>query len=352
MTLRFGMFIPQGWRMDLVGHRPGRAVAARCPRLARRADGGPVGIDLGLRPLPHHADADGRGDARGVDPDGRVCGEHEPGPARPDVHLHRATATRPTWPRWPRRSTSCPAAGVEMGIGGGWYEHEWRAYGYGFPPARERLRALDEGVEIMRQAWTTGSATLARPDLPGRRRDRPAAAAAGRRDPVLDRRRRREGHPADRGEVRAVHQLRRHAGGFRAQVARCWPATVADLGRDFDSDHPVRQLQRRDRRDRAGGAGPAGSVARQADSARRSRPRGAGTASFVGMPASARWSRWSRTSPSCAAGTRVRDLLLPRHRLRHLGSRPVREAGDPGAAVAPVAPRSPGLARINFLRRG
>ena len=23
---------------------------------------------------------------------------------------------------------------VEMGIGGGWYEHEWRAYGYGFPP--------------------------------------------------------------------------------------------------------------------------------------------------------------------------------------------------------------------------
>ena len=49
---------------------------------------------------------------------------------------------------------------TEMDIGGGWYEHEWRAYGYGFPPAGERLRALDEGVQIMRQAWTTGSATL------------------------------------------------------------------------------------------------------------------------------------------------------------------------------------------------
>jgi alkanesulfonate monooxygenase SsuD/methylene tetrahydromethanopterin reductase-like flavin-dependent oxidoreductase (luciferase family) len=47
-----------------------------------------------------------------------------------------------------------------MGIGAGWYEQEWRAYGYGFPPARERLRALDEGVQIMRQAWTTGTATL------------------------------------------------------------------------------------------------------------------------------------------------------------------------------------------------
>src|SRR3546814_6875517 len=49
---------------------------------------------------------------------------------------------------------------TEMGIGGGWYEHEWRAYGYGFPPIAERLGRLREGVEIMHQAWTTGSATL------------------------------------------------------------------------------------------------------------------------------------------------------------------------------------------------
>ena len=28
---------------------------------------------------------------------------------------------------------------LEMGIGGGWYEQEWRAYGYGFPSAGERL---------------------------------------------------------------------------------------------------------------------------------------------------------------------------------------------------------------------
>ena len=49
---------------------------------------------------------------------------------------------------------------VEMGIGGGWYEHEWRAYGYGFPRPGERLARLDEGVQIMRQAWTTGDVTL------------------------------------------------------------------------------------------------------------------------------------------------------------------------------------------------
>ena len=49
---------------------------------------------------------------------------------------------------------------VEMGIGAGWYEHEWRAYGYGFPSAGERLGRLEEGVQIMRQLWQTGKATL------------------------------------------------------------------------------------------------------------------------------------------------------------------------------------------------
>jgi alkanesulfonate monooxygenase SsuD/methylene tetrahydromethanopterin reductase-like flavin-dependent oxidoreductase (luciferase family) len=47
-----------------------------------------------------------------------------------------------------------------MGIGAGWYEHEWRAYGYGFPKAGDRIGMLDEGVQIMHQLWTTGTATL------------------------------------------------------------------------------------------------------------------------------------------------------------------------------------------------
>jgi alkanesulfonate monooxygenase SsuD/methylene tetrahydromethanopterin reductase-like flavin-dependent oxidoreductase (luciferase family) len=49
---------------------------------------------------------------------------------------------------------------LEMGIGGGWYEHEWRAYGYGFPSAGERLGRLREGVQIFRDMWTKGSATF------------------------------------------------------------------------------------------------------------------------------------------------------------------------------------------------
>jgi F420-dependent oxidoreductase-like protein len=49
---------------------------------------------------------------------------------------------------------------VQMGIGGGWYEHEWRAYGYGFPSAGVRLGRLDEGVQIMRDAWRDGEVSL------------------------------------------------------------------------------------------------------------------------------------------------------------------------------------------------
>jgi F420-dependent oxidoreductase-like protein len=43
---------------------------------------------------------------------------------------------------------------LEMGIGAGWYEQEFLAYGYEFPPIGTRLGQLREGVEIMRRMWT------------------------------------------------------------------------------------------------------------------------------------------------------------------------------------------------------
>lgn len=49
---------------------------------------------------------------------------------------------------------------IQMGIGGGWYEHEWRAYGYGSPSAGVRLGRLDEGVQIMRDAWRDGKVSF------------------------------------------------------------------------------------------------------------------------------------------------------------------------------------------------
>ena len=43
---------------------------------------------------------------------------------------------------------------VEMGIGAGWYEHEWRAYGYGFPGAGERLARLRANLSCRRRTRT------------------------------------------------------------------------------------------------------------------------------------------------------------------------------------------------------
>ena len=41
-----------------------------------------------------------------------------------------------------------------MGIGAGWYEHEYNGYGYPFPKASVRIGELGEAVEIMKRMWT------------------------------------------------------------------------------------------------------------------------------------------------------------------------------------------------------
>lgn len=50
---------------------------------------------------------------------------------------------------------------LEMGIGGGWYEHEYLAYGYPFPKPSVRLGELDEAVQIMKKMWTEEQASFA-----------------------------------------------------------------------------------------------------------------------------------------------------------------------------------------------
>jgi F420-dependent oxidoreductase-like protein len=46
------------------------------------------------------------------------------------------------------------------GLGAGWYEHEWRAYGYGFPETRDRMRAFTEACEIVVRMWTEEAPTF------------------------------------------------------------------------------------------------------------------------------------------------------------------------------------------------
>ena len=46
----------------------------------------------------------------------------------------------------------------ELGIGAGWKEEEWRAYGYGFPTLGERMAALADHLEVIQAMFGPGRA--------------------------------------------------------------------------------------------------------------------------------------------------------------------------------------------------
>jgi len=154
----FGFFIPQGWRFDLVGIDPSSHWEVMSG-LGQYADDGPwdsvwVYDHFHTSPVPsdeatHEAWSLMAALAAATDRVklGQMCtcmGYRNP------AYLAKVAAT----------VDIISGGRTQMGIGGGWYEHEWRAYGYGFPRAGERLGMLDEGVQIMRDAWRTGRATL------------------------------------------------------------------------------------------------------------------------------------------------------------------------------------------------
>jgi F420-dependent oxidoreductase-like protein len=156
--MRFGLFVPQGWRLDLVDIAPEDQWQTMLG-VARLADDGPfesIWVFDHFHTVPQPTEEATHEAwtlmaALGATTNrvrlGQMCtcmGYRNP------AYLAKVAAT-----------VDIVSGGrVEMGIGGGWYEHEWRAYGYGFPSAGERLGQLDEGVQIMRQLWTNGTATL------------------------------------------------------------------------------------------------------------------------------------------------------------------------------------------------
>ncbi|MDQ0379760.1 LLM class F420-dependent oxidoreductase [Amycolatopsis thermophila] len=156
--MRFGIFVPQGWRLDLAGIEPARHWETMLD-IARFAENGPyesIWVYDHFHTVPAPV-AEATHEAWSLMAAlavttsrvrlGQMCTCMS---YRNPAYLAKVAAT-----------TDVLSGGrVEMGIGAGWYEHEWLAYGYGFPSAGERIGRLDEGVQIMRQMWRDGSATL------------------------------------------------------------------------------------------------------------------------------------------------------------------------------------------------
>lgn len=159
--MRFGFFVPQGWRHDLVGIEPAEHWSTM-HGLAAHADreGSPwesIWVYDHFHTVPVPSDTEATHEAWSLMSAfaastsrvrlGQMCTCMS---YRNPAYLAKVAAT----------ADLISGGRIEMGIGAGWYEHEWRAYGYGFPDAPARLRMLREGVEIMRQAWSTGRASL------------------------------------------------------------------------------------------------------------------------------------------------------------------------------------------------
>ncbi len=49
---------------------------------------------------------------------------------------------------------------LEWGIGAGWYENEYRGYGFEYPKPKDRIGMLDETVQIVRSMWTQPETTF------------------------------------------------------------------------------------------------------------------------------------------------------------------------------------------------
>ncbi len=57
---------------------------------------------------------------------------------------------------------------VDLGLGAGWFEAEYAAYGIPFPTISARIAQLDEGIEVIRRMWTQPSPPRARATTSGR----------------------------------------------------------------------------------------------------------------------------------------------------------------------------------------
>src|SRR5258706_5056114 len=162
--MRFGMFVPQGWRLDLAGI-PLSEQWAPMRDLAQAADAGPFesiwvydhfhAVPVPTEEATHEAWSLMSAFAASTTRVrlGQMCtcmGYRNP------AYLAKVAATVDV----------ISGGRVEMGIGGGWYEHEWRAYGFCFPRARDPLRELDGGVHIMCPPLRTRTSAFSRKHHP------------------------------------------------------------------------------------------------------------------------------------------------------------------------------------------
>jgi F420-dependent oxidoreductase-like protein len=157
-TWRFGAFAPQGWKTELAGIDGAAAQWQRCLDTALTAE--ELGYDS-IWVYDHF--------------------HNVPTPAHEAVFecwttiaaLAQATSTirlgqmvsctsyrPPTLTAKITSSIDVISGGrLDWGVGAGWYDHEYRAYGYEYPKPAVRIGMLREAVEVVKTMWTEPDAS-------------------------------------------------------------------------------------------------------------------------------------------------------------------------------------------------
>jgi len=159
MSLQFGLLVPQGWRMDLVGITDHVEAYETMTRVAQEAEAS--GYDsiwlfdhFHTVPQPTQevtfecwtsAAALARDTKRVRIGQLVTCNSY-----RNPALLAKIAST----------VDALSSGRLDFGIGAGWYEEEYRAYGYPYPETRERLQRLHEAVQIILAMWTQDEATF------------------------------------------------------------------------------------------------------------------------------------------------------------------------------------------------
>jgi F420-dependent oxidoreductase-like protein len=157
MTMKYGVILPQGWRLDLVGIADPVEAYEAMTQVARDADN--LGYDsIWLYDHFHTV-------PQVTQEITFECWTSLAALARDTKRVRIGQIVTCNSYRNPALLAKMASTldvlshgRLSFGIGAGWYEHEYRAYGYPYPDAPERLRQLREALQVILAMWTQDEA--------------------------------------------------------------------------------------------------------------------------------------------------------------------------------------------------
>ena len=154
MAVRFGVFVPQGWRLDLVEIDDPVEQFEAMTAVAKAVDEDPAWDSIWVFDHFHTV-------PRPLLETTFECWTITATLARDTSRVRIGQMVGCNGYRHPallaKIASTIDVAShgrLNAGLGAGWYEQEWRAYGYGFPETPERMRMFREAVEIIHKMWT------------------------------------------------------------------------------------------------------------------------------------------------------------------------------------------------------